>query len=149
MLRKIVVYSLIGLAGCATESAPPGDWIDVPLAPATYFEHATTFQEGVYQIPVPANSDLEHKISMNEGDIVVYSWEVAMANPELLTAEFHGHTERVGDAPGTVMFYKIHTGGKESGSLKAPFTGIHGWYLNNESSQDIVVELKVAGFYNE
>lgn len=58
-----------------------------------------------------------------------------MANPELLTAEFHGHTERVGHTPGTVMFYKIHTDGKESGSLKAPLTGIHGGYLNNESAE--------------
>ena len=147
--KTVLLLSVFGFTACATESVPPGDWIDVPLAPATYFEHASVYQEGTYQIPVPANSDLEHKISMNEGDIVVYSWSVAMADPQLLTAEFHGHTERVGDAPGTVMFYKVHTDGKESGSLKAPFTGIHGWYLNNESAEDIVVELKVAGFYTE
>lgn len=149
MLRRIFAVSIFAITGCATESVPPGDWIDVPLAPATYFEHESVYQEGVYQIPVAANSDLEHKISMNEGDIVVYSWNVAMTEPQLLTAEFHGHTERVGDAPGTVMFYKVHTDGEESGSLKAPFTGIHGWYLNNESDEDIVVELKVAGFYTE
>ena len=149
MLRKLVLLSVFGVTSCATETVPPVEWIDVPLSPATYFEHDSAYQEGVYQIPVAANTDLEHKISMNEGDIVVYSWTVAMADPQLLGVEFHGHTERVGDAPGTVMFYKVHSDGKESGSLKAPFTGIHGWYLNNKSAEDIVVELKVAGFYTE
>jgi len=33
--------------------------------------------------------------------------------------------------------------------LTAPFSGIHGWYLNNQSTEDIVVVLNVAGFYSE
>ena len=73
----------------------------------------------------------------------------AKAAPDKLTSEFHGHTERVGNAPGTLMYYKIHSDGRESGTLRAPFTGIHGWYLNNTSDDDIVVWLKVAGVYDE
>ena len=33
------------------------------------------------------------------------------------------------------------------GTLVAPFTGIHGWYLRNDTEAPIVVRLKVAGFY--
>jgi hypothetical protein len=128
---------------------PPPEWIDVPLSPATWWEQGEGYQAGEYAIPVAAGAALEHKISMNEGAMIVYSWTVDMAEPDLLGVEFHGHTERVGAAPGTVMFYKIHADGRESGSLRAPFTGIHGWYLNNASAQDIVVRLKVAGFYTE
>lgn len=45
------------------------------------------------------------------------------------------------------MFYRKATGATERGALVAPFTGIHGWYLRNDSKQPLVVRLKVAGFY--
>lgn len=164
MFRLLPVMFLLLLTACAAPSGPPAqvadigetavpvpppEWIDVPLSPETWWEQSGNYQDGMYEIPVAAGSALEHKIGMNAGDMVVYSWTVEMAEPELLTVEFHGHTERAGDEPGTVMFYKIHQDGRESGALRAPFTGIHGWYLNNESDQDIVVRLQLAGFYTE
>jgi len=39
------------------------------------------------------------------------------------------------------------TGDSEPGTLAAPFTGIHGWYLRNDAEAPIVVRLKVAGFH--
>ena len=35
-----------------------------------------------------------------------------------------------------------------SGTLTAPFTGIHGWYWENPTNQEITVTLTTAGFYN-
>jgi hypothetical protein len=46
------------------------------------------------------------------------------------------------------MFYRKASGGTESGSLVAPFDGIHGWYLKNDANNAIVVRLDVAGFYD-
>lgn len=161
MYRLLLVPSLFMLTACSTLSGPPAqvseigvegpppEWIDVPLSQNTWWELPDAWHAGEYAIPVAAGSALEHKINMNEADMIVYSWTVEMADPSLLGVEFHGHTERVGAAPGTVMFYKIHSDGKESGSLRAPFTGIHGWYLNNQSDEDIVVQLKVAGVFTE
>ena len=65
-------------------------------------------------------------------------------DPELLWAEFHGHTPPLNNAGD--LFYRKATGATERGTLVAPFTGIHGWYLRNDSGQAIVVQLKVAGF---
>ena len=64
----------------------------------------------------------------------------------MLYAEFHGHTPPVNNV-GDLMYYRKATGGTERGTLVAPFTGIHGWYLRNDGEQPIVVRLKVAGFY--
>ena len=126
------------------------EWVDVPLSDNTWWEQGSgTWQEGDYEIPLAAGEALEYKVGMNEGAMIVYSWTVEMEDPSLLGVEFHGHTEPVAGAPGTVMFYKVHSEGRESGTLRAPFTGIHGWYLNNQSEQDIVVRLQVAGFYTE
>lgn len=133
--------------GMAQQPDPP-EWIDVPLADNTYSEQSETIQSDTIEIPLPPFGELEYKLGMREGDTIVYSWKVAdISDPELLYAEFHGHTEPEPGEPGTVMFYRKASGGTESGALKAPFSGIHGWYLVNESSARIVVELEVAGFY--
>ena len=145
----VLLLSLSALAGCANLAEPAGDWLEVPLTENTWWEQEAGYREAEYSIPLAAGDALEHKIMMREGDMVVYEWSVAMADASLLTAEFHGHTERVGEAPGTVMFYKIHQDGRESGALSAPFTGIHGWYFNNSSDEDIVVQLKVSGFFSD
>lgn len=142
---------LLLAAACAlTEpSLAAEEWIDAPLSPETWWEQDGEWNTQVYEIPLAAGMALEHMLRLNEGDMIVYNWTVEMAEPAKLTAEFHGHTERVGTEPGTVMFYSKHTNGKESGSLRAPFTGVHGWYLNNESEADIVVRLEVAGYFSE
>ena len=35
-----------------------------------------------------------------------------------------------------------------SGTLTAPFPGIHGWYWENTTDKEVTVTLKSAGFYN-
>jgi hypothetical protein len=72
---------------------------------------------------------------------------VDLDDPDLLYAEFHGHTEPVNNV-GDLMYYRKATGATERGMLVAPFTGIHGWYLRNEGEEPMVVRLKVAGFYD-
>lgn len=143
--RRVAAMLLAG--SCAVAGA--AEWIDAPLSPGTWWEQGADWKTATYEIPLAAGMGLEHMLRMNEGDMIVYHWTVDMDDPSLLTAEFHGHTERSGDEPGTVMFYTQHQNGKESGTLRAPFTGVHGWYLNNESEQDIVVHLEVAGYFAE
>jgi hypothetical protein len=134
---------------CAQLPEPVNGWIDIPLTENTFSESTVTYKSGRYEIPLYAYEALEYKLGILEGDTVTYSWTVDMQDPELLEVEFHGHTDRVNDEPGLLMFYKIHNEGEESGTLTAPFSGIHGWYLNNQSDEDIVVVLNVAGFYTE
>ncbi len=149
MSPTLIALSLF-LGGCAT-APPAGDWIDVPLSANTWWEAdaAVPYREAEFRIPLAAGEGLEHMLTLQEGALVVYEWNAEVSDPALLTAEFHGHTERVGEAPGTVMFYKMHMNNHEAGTLKAPFTGVHGWYFKNESEQDIEIVLNAAGFFNE
>lgn len=149
MKQLFSLASLLFLSSCAQLPEPVNGWIDIPLTENTFSESAVTYKSGTYEIPLYAYEALEYKLGILEGDTVTYEWRVEMENPELLEVEFHGHTDRVGDEPGLLMFYKIHNDGEESGTLTAPFSGIHGWYLNNQSAEDIVVVLNVAGFYSE
>jgi hypothetical protein len=85
---------------------------------------------------------------MRQGESMVYSWRaVEIGAPDRLTSEFHGHTDRAPGTTGTLIFYRKGTGAAENGSLVAPFDGIHGWYLKNDTDRPVVVRLTLAGFY--
>lgn len=138
-----------------TQAAEPvipsaaSDWNEIPLADGIYREGAQVTGGQRISILVPAYDELEYKLEMRAGDTIVYSWTAeGLSDPEKLLSEFHGHTERVGDAQGDLMFYRRGRGASESGEMTAPFDGIHGWYLKNETLDDIVVQLDVAGEYS-
>jgi len=107
------------------------------------------YRTDTIEIRIPGyDGDLEYKIKMKAGDTVVYSWMVPeIENPEFFYTEFHGHTEPAPGQVGQVMFYRKATGSSAQGWLQAPFEGIHGWYLQNQSTKPVVVRLQLAGFY--
>ena len=145
-LAAVACASLDEQAGAPLPGSSP--WNEIPLAPGVFREQGRGYRSDVIDIPLGPRDELEYKLGMHAGDSIVYTWEaLEMPSPQLLYAEFHGHTERVGDAPGDLMFYRKASGGSESGALTAPFSGIHGWYLKNDTDQPIVVRLNVAGFY--
>ncbi len=66
-----------------------------------------------------------------------------------MLTEFHGHTRQV-DGVGDLMFYSKTGGTPRAASFTAPWDGIHGWYLKNDSPRTwsyVVVKLELAGFY--
>lgn len=146
-LGTLMLLALVSAA--PNPVAAQAEWNEIPLMPGTYREYAATHRSDTVDIPVrPNGGEIEYMLNMKMGDSIVYSWRaVDIADPQKLTSEFHGHTERVGNAPGTLIFYRKATGGSEGGSLVAPFDGIHGWYLKNDTDRPVVVRLSVAGFY--
>ena len=145
-MRNAAVAVIAGLAlgGIASSQV---QWNEMPLADGVFREHSADYRSDVIEIPLEPLEELEYKLGLNEGDSIVYQWDAAgLEQPELLYAEFHGHTPPVDNA-GDLMFYRKATGDTERGVLTAPFTGIHGWYLRNDAEKAIVVRLKVAGFY--
>lgn len=96
----------------------------------------------------PARRDeLEYKVRMEKGGAFVYSWEVLdIDNPEHFYSDFHGHTAQSGGAM-TVGEYRKSEGSSDNGRLIAPFAGVHGWYFQNQSTQPVIVRLRLAGFY--
>jgi hypothetical protein len=147
MAMRIAVTVSVGVLAVAAVAYAQNEWNELPLAVGVFKESPTEYRSDVIEIPVAAFGELEYKLGLKEGDSIVYRWNAALEEPALLYAEFHGHTERVGDAPGDLMFYRKAAGASERGTLVAPFTGIHGWYLRNDSEQPLVVRLEVAGFY--
>jgi hypothetical protein len=128
--------------------APVNGWVEHPLKEGVIKLQAADFRTDTIEIPLPAQSDLEYKLQMKQGDAVVYSIEYGtLANSSLVISEFHGHTEKRADGVGDLMFYSKTDGTAQHGQFVAPWDGVQGWYLKNDSSDDIAVTLKLAGFY--
>ncbi len=139
----VAVIGSLALAGTALSQVK---WNEMALPDGIFREYRTDYRNDVIDIRLEGGGELEYKLGLNQGDSIVYQWDAELKDPKLLYAEFHGHTEPVNGA-GDLMFYRKATGATERGVLTAPFTGIHGWYLRNDSDEPLVVQLKVAGFY--
>jgi hypothetical protein len=124
-------------------------WREYPLRDGVITLQPAKWISETIDIPVPGNGgELEYKLGMKKGDGIVYAISYgALEHPGLLVSEFHGHTEKAADGNGDLMFYSKSGGSAQNGSFQAPWDGIHGWYLKNDSAKDIVVKLEVAGFY--
>lgn len=132
----------------ASLPAPVNGWIEHPLKEGVIKLQPATFHSDTIEIPLPAQSDLEYKLQMKQGDALMYSIDYGtLADASLVTSEFHGHTEKRADGVGDLMFYSKTDGTAQHGQFVAPWDGVQGWYLKNDSTGDIAVTLKVAGFY--
>jgi hypothetical protein len=111
------------------------DFVEIPLAVAG---SATRGEE------------LEYKVRMRSGGTLAYSWTVSgIENPEEFYYDFHGESpSKSPDSEPTVIEYRQATGTHSHGTLLAPFDGIFGWYLQNQSEHPVVVHLRISGFYD-
>lgn len=110
------------------------DFIDIPLTVAGAAERG---------------EELEYKVRMKKGDSLAYSWSASgITNPDEFYYDFHGEAPpKAAGAEGTVVEYRQATGSQSHGTLVAPFDGVFGWYLQNQSEKPVVVHLKISGFY--
>lgn len=122
-------------------------WREYPLRDGVVSVQPGKWRTDVIDVPVPAGKGLEYKLTMKEGEGLVYNITYGtLEHPGMMEVEFHGHTEQV-DGAGDLMFYSKGGGSPENGVFTAPWDGIHGWYLKNESGKDVTVRLELAGFY--
>ena len=91
-------------------------------------------------LPLGPGQSFEFKYRLDKGSGMVYAWT---ANARL-KYEFHGEPS---DRALQVQSYEKSEGDFASGTLTAPFTGIHGWYWENTSNAPVTISLTSAGFF--
>jgi hypothetical protein len=135
-------------ASKASTIPPPVDgWREYPLRDGVISIKPVKWRTDKVEVSVATGEGLEYKLTMNTGDTVVYNISFgALKAPEQMVSEFHGHTEQV-DGVGDLMFYSKTGGSPQSGVFTAPWDGIHGWYLKNDSAADVVVTIELDGLY--
>jgi len=140
------------LTGVMALWSPPETKVDATVTASAARSYPTPFRSDVITIPLGVEgseqgSELEYKVHMQKGATLIYSWEVpGIADPTEFYTEFHGHTLESREAM-TVADYRKSTGTSDNGALVAPFDGIHGWYVQNQSARPVTMKLRLSGFY--
>jgi hypothetical protein len=101
------------------------------------------FKQETVVFTLKSREAMEYKYRLDRGEALLYTWTAsAPVNYEL-------HAEPDGAPRGYAESYeKAQQRSGAAGTLTAPFSGIHGWYWENNGSLPITVTLKTAGFYN-
>lgn len=121
----VASFLVASLAGCAGEP--------------TYEPYD---REDTNTVNIPAGQGVEFKLFVREGDSFQFSWTASRS----LKFDFHGELE--GDKSGAFTSHKTGNAASASGSLKAPFTGTHGWYWENGGTDAATVRITTDGIYD-
>ena len=100
------------------------------------------FQTETVEFKVAPREGIEYKYRLDQGEALLYSWKAT----GLVNVEFHAEPDS--GPRGYAQTYEKSQGTEASGTLTAPFSGIHGWYWENTTDQEITVALTSAGYYN-
>ena len=101
------------------------------------------FKQETVEFKVGPREGMEYKYRLDKGEALLYSWKTT--GP--VNYEFHAEPD--GAPRGYAQTYeKVDNKSEASGTLTAPFPGIHGWYWENTTDQEITVTLTSAGYYN-
>ena len=101
------------------------------------------YQNETREFTLAARDSFEYKYRLDKGEALLYSWRAS--GP--VNYEFHAEPD--GAPRGYAETYeKKNATGTASGTLTAPFSGIHGWYWENTSGKDVTITVSAAGFYN-
>ena len=123
-------------------------WRDILFATAYISIQAAKWRTDTVDISVPAGKGLEYKLTMKKGATLLYNisygtlTEPGTDDQRVPRPHEPGRRRRRPD----VRFQDRRLA--QSGVFTAPWDGIHGWYLKNDSPNDVVVKVELAGFYN-
>jgi hypothetical protein len=129
------------------EPSPTGD---APTVKGTFITQPQRYKVDSRQITLKPHEGMEIKYNMMRGAGLVYSWTTS--KPVLF--EFHGEPDKKPEGRGGTDYYESYelndkVGKVEShGTFIAPSTGIHGWFWENKSDEEVTLKLVTAGFYD-
>jgi hypothetical protein len=113
-----------------------------PSGVTTIARQERPYQHETVEFKIAPHDTVEYKYRLGKGDALLYSWNATTpVNYEL-------HAEPDGAPRGYAESYeKKNAIAAASGTLTAPFAGIHGWYWENTTDGPVTVTLSAAGFY--
>lgn len=96
------------------------------------------------EVTLAPNAEIEYKAVLAEGESILFDWDAGGAE---VTFDFHG--EPAAGPEGMFLTFRKGAAARSAGSLRAPFTGTHGWYWKNSANSPVVIKLRVTGFHTE
>ena len=86
---------------------------------------------------------LEYTYRMEAGAAMLFSWQAT--GP----LDYNFHSAPDGAPPGYAETFDAQENDRAHGAYTAPFTGVHGWYWENATDEEVTISFWTAGFYSE
>ena len=86
---------------------------------------------------------LEYTYRMEAGATMLFSWQAT--GP----LDYNFHSAPDGAPPGYAESFDAQENDRAYGAYTAPFTGVHGWYWENATAEEVTISFWTAGFYSE
>jgi len=126
-----------------------GSGPDVPIPEEVYnpppMEQYSMREDSDITVVVPAGKGIEYKFKMLKYGSAKYEWST---DGSILYSDMHG--EVLLENPPEEEFFESYAeaySNNMTGTLIAPFEGIHGWYFRNKNKEDVTVSIKLKGQY--
>ena len=121
--------------------AEPSSAPEPVLAKNAWF-YPGEFRSDTIKIPLKPDGELEWKVLMKTGGVMVYSWSTDQGK---VYYDFHG--EPSNDPKHAKRYREEQEAETSHGGFVAPFEGIHGWFFLNLTDKPQVVTVKLSGYY--
>jgi hypothetical protein len=108
----------------------------VSSQPVAYKTDSAEFVLGPYET-------VEYTYRVERGASVLFSWQATGK----VIYDVHGQPD--GAPAEYAESFDRQESDRAHGAFSAPFTGVHGWYWENGSAQDVSIRLTTAGFYTD
>jgi hypothetical protein len=139
---------VLGLTKLFNADAPPDEPASViigdalkPTQAGPISRYAGEFKIDSRELTIGPYDYLEYKYRLEEGASMQYSWTSSLN----LNHDFHGEQES--GASKREQSFDKQTRRQDFGTLRAPFSGIHGWYWENPGAEPVTIKVTTAGFY--
>ena len=141
-LRTGKLLRLTGISQAGSNSggrATPAAAGIVSLQPASYKVDAE-------EVGLHPGEGFEIKYHMQKGASMIFSWKA----DGQLQFELHGEPDQKPKPDYFESYLLDNKTGKTGsfGSFTAPTTGVHGWFWQNKTKQDVRMHLSVSGFFD-
>ncbi len=121
-----------------------------PTMKGTFIGQPGRYKIDSREIKLKPGEGMEIKYNMKKGAGLVYSWKAS----EKLLFEFHGEPNLKPAGKEGTDYYETYEldnqAGKDQGhgTFIAPSTGVHGWFWENKTGNEVTLNLVSAGFYD-
>ena len=101
------------------------------------------YHQDTYKRTMGPFERFEYKYRLEQGATMLFDWQ---ASGELIY-DLHSEQDGVDPQEYSPSFDQGQSSGKK-GSYTALFPGIHGWYFENRSTNEVTLELSTTGFFS-
>jgi len=107
-------------------------------------KQADKWRSDKVNLTLPAKQGLEVKAQLEEGETLLFQWE---ATGGTVSFDMHGNVVNAAEDDFT-SFWLGKGEAQAAGTFIAPFSGLHGWYWENETDQPVNITLETQGYYH-